>query len=55
MVYNQERFILQTVYVLKGGNSSKKAAVSNQERVIMARVRYMVIYIWPKLFSSIAF
>ena len=39
-VYNQERLILQTNYVLKRGNSSKNAAVSNQERVIMARVRY---------------
>ena len=40
-VYNQERLILQTTYVLKGGNSSKNAAVYNQERVIMERVRYI--------------
>ena len=31
-VYNQERLILQTTYVLKRGNSSKNAAVYNQER-----------------------
>ena len=36
-VYNLERLILETIYV---GNSSKKSAVYNQERVIMARVRY---------------
>ena len=31
-VYNQERLILQTIYVLKRGNSSKNVAVYNQER-----------------------
>ena len=31
-VYNQERLILQTTYVVKRGNSSKNAAVYNQER-----------------------
>ena len=31
-VYNQERLILQTIYVLKRGNSSKNAVVYNQER-----------------------
>ena len=31
-VYNQERLILQTTYVLKRGNSSKNAEVYNQER-----------------------
>ena len=31
-VYNQEQLILQTTYVLKIGNSSKSAAVYNQER-----------------------
>ena len=31
-VYNQERLILQTTYVRKRGNSSKNAAVYNQER-----------------------
>ena len=29
-VYNQERLILQTTYILKRGNSSKNAAVYNQ-------------------------
>ena len=43
MVYNQERLILQTIYVLKRGNSSKNATVSNQERVIMARVQYIFL------------
>ena len=49
-VYIQKRLILQTVYVLKQGNSSKKIrglysrAVSNQERVIMARVRYLIYF-----------
>ena len=42
-VYNQERLILQTTYVLKRGNSSKNDAVYNQEWVIMARVRYMLL------------
>ena len=49
VVYVVERLVLQTVYVLKRGNSSilrskirglYLRAVSNQERVIMARVRY---------------
>ena len=31
-VYIQKRLILQTVYVLKSGNSSKISAVYNQER-----------------------
>ena len=31
-VYIQKRLILQTDYVLKSGNSSKIAAVYNQER-----------------------
>ena len=40
-VYNQERLILQTIYVsTKQGNSSIKSSVCNQERVIMARVWY---------------
>ena len=40
-VYNQERLILQTIYVLKSGNYSKKSTVYYQEGVIMARVRYI--------------
>ena len=31
-----QKLIIQTVYVLKVGNSSKKSAVYNQERIIMA-------------------
>ena len=43
-VYNQERLILQTIYVsTKQGNSSIKSSVCNQERVIMARVWYIYI------------
>ena len=39
-VYNQERLILQTIYVsTKQGNVDLESAVYNQERAIMARVR----------------
>ena len=50
MVYIEERFILQTIYVLKNENSSffkpkirglYTRAVTDQERVIVARVRYI--------------
>ena len=37
-VYNQERLILETIYVLnKQGNSSKKSAVCNEERFQIKR------------------
>ena len=50
MVYIEGRFILQTIYVLKNGNSSffkpkicglYTRAVTDQERVIVACIRYM--------------
>ena len=44
--YIVERLLLQTAYELNNGNSSflsLKSEVSNQERVIMAHVRYLNI------------
>ena len=48
-VYNQERLILQTIYLL---NKGIKFAVYNQERVLMARVWYIEIKRNPLLLLS---
>ena len=46
-VYNQERLILETIYVvnkeiLQKIRGLQLRVVSNQERVIMARIRYIL-------------
>ena len=62
-VYNQERLILQTIYLLNKIKRTRAiisrglysftpffTAVSNQERVIMARVRYSISFIKKNFF-----
>ena len=45
-VYNQERFILKTIYITKQEKLGLKSAVLNQRQVIMVHVRYLVFFIF---------
>ena len=55
-VYNKKWLMLQTIYVYaKQGNYSIESMVYNQDRIIMAQVRYSFLnyWLWPGFFSSV--